>query len=441
MKTNKPLFKMTESQKEAKKTAENLLGGDYVFADTETTGVTNKDQVVEFAFADNTGTMIYHSYYHPTVPMNPEATAVSGITDEMLADKPRFRDEWENIKNILNGRKLVFYNLSFDERMLRKTAEVFNIPKNEVDDIFSGATCSMLLYSKYLGISPWIKMEEGAHAEGINIVQDHLADSDVSMMVKLLEAVADPDTRPSIQNVYENILDPEDKPDYREKKEKNIIKSVISKTVENVSGYLYNHLKDYPDAETFSKVIKDSYTYDLKLSDENKKQIISGAVNKYNAIKDRAEMEKKQYRKYERNAEIVDLYNKGYSLGRISKAKGLSNFYIENILRSEFSRNPGCVDLSQFVDPEFTDDIIRLSKELPTGTKLKPIKESLPDRVSYMNIGTVLVYDAKGRLNELKEKSSMNYYNYDTGKIEKKSMDSGNLNKDIEYLEEIDMEF
>lgn len=421
MQVNHTLTKerLRDSQLEAKRRAQELLNGDYVFADTETTGVTNKDQVVELAFADNTGKMVYHSYFKPTVPMNPEATAVSGITNEMLADKPSMKEEWEHIKKVLNGRKFVFYNLGFDERMYRKTCEALGIPKNEVDDIFKGATCSMLLYSQYLDISPWIKMEEGAHAEGINIVQDHLADSDVNMMVQLLRAVADETTMPSVQKVYDNILDPKDKPEYKTKKEENIIKSIIKRTVDHVSEELYKDVKHLPDKENLGAIIKRNYPFDFNLTFQQKEKIRYDVERVYNNIKNKSDYESRNFRTYERNSEVVELFNSGYNIGRISKAKGISKFDIENILRSEFSKNPGCVDLSEFVNPKFTDKIIELSKTLPTGTKLKPIKQSLPDYVTYMDIGTVLAYDAKGMLDELKEKSQYNVYNEETCKLEK----------------------
>ena len=95
---------------------------------------------------------------------------------------------------------------------------------------------------------------------------------------------------------------------------------------------------------------------------------------------------------------------------------------VENELRHAFTNNPLSVDLSEFVNPMYTDEIISLSKTL--GTRLKPLKEALPSEVSYMNIGTVLCYYEKGMIDILKEKTEY----VEHSKEEKLEQSQGNDN-------------
>ena len=65
----------------------------FVILDTETTGVDDRAQVVEVGIIDSSGQELYNQLIRPTVPIDPSASAVNGITEEMLRDQPSFAQE------------------------------------------------------------------------------------------------------------------------------------------------------------------------------------------------------------------------------------------------------------------------------------------------------------------------------------------------------------
>lgn len=94
-----------------------------VFFDLETTGTsTTSDRIVEICairLNPNGSREELHHLVNPTVPIAPGATAIHGITDEMVADKPSFGDLVEELAAFFEGCDLGGYNIKrFDVPML-----------------------------------------------------------------------------------------------------------------------------------------------------------------------------------------------------------------------------------------------------------------------------------------------------------------------------------
>ena len=96
---------------------------DFVVMDTETTGLGREDEVVELSVLDSNANEIYHSFFKPSIPIQPEAAATSGIVDKMLVDAPQFRREWPKILSLIGGRPIAGHNLQFDRRLIQQTME------------------------------------------------------------------------------------------------------------------------------------------------------------------------------------------------------------------------------------------------------------------------------------------------------------------------------
>jgi DNA polymerase-3 subunit epsilon len=94
-----------------------------VFFDTETTGVNiAKDRIVELCaikvYPDKTQDMFLQRF-NPGIPIPPEATTIHGITDEMVANEPRFSAKVNEIVDFFSGCDLAGYNLiRFDVPLL-----------------------------------------------------------------------------------------------------------------------------------------------------------------------------------------------------------------------------------------------------------------------------------------------------------------------------------
>jgi DNA polymerase-3 subunit epsilon len=92
------------------------------FLDLETTGTDPvKDRIVSFAgvISEGGSDMWLEELLNPGIPIPAEATAVHGITNEMVADKRTFRQAASTIRAFINGCDLAGYNLlNFDLPLL-----------------------------------------------------------------------------------------------------------------------------------------------------------------------------------------------------------------------------------------------------------------------------------------------------------------------------------
>lgn len=100
-----------------------------IFFDTETTGLDHKQghRVIEFAGIEvidsvPTGRFL-KLQFNPDREVDPEASAVNGLTWEMLKDKPRFRDSVEELVSFIRGAELIAYNAPFDEGFMQSELE------------------------------------------------------------------------------------------------------------------------------------------------------------------------------------------------------------------------------------------------------------------------------------------------------------------------------
>lgn len=93
------------------------------FFDLETTGLNvAKDRIVEFSILKvmpSGEEIIKTSRVNPTIPIPPEVTAIHGVSDKDVADKPTFKQVAADLHNFLKGCDLAGYNaLRFDIPLL-----------------------------------------------------------------------------------------------------------------------------------------------------------------------------------------------------------------------------------------------------------------------------------------------------------------------------------
>ena len=100
----------------------NLNAKNLVFLDTETTGIGADDTLCQLAYKyDNE---VFCELYNPGKKIPPEASAVTHISNKMVADKPSFREsaDYTKIKNLLENPETIFvaHNAKFDLMMIKK---------------------------------------------------------------------------------------------------------------------------------------------------------------------------------------------------------------------------------------------------------------------------------------------------------------------------------
>jgi DNA polymerase III subunit epsilon len=95
---------------------------DVALLDVETTGRdASVDRVVEVGIVvGRHGEVVarYNWLIHPTIPIPAEVSAIHGITDEMVKDKPRFEDVASEIAQALRGCVPAAYNALFDRAFM-----------------------------------------------------------------------------------------------------------------------------------------------------------------------------------------------------------------------------------------------------------------------------------------------------------------------------------
>jgi DNA polymerase-3 subunit epsilon len=103
-----------------------------IVLDTETTGLDWKkgNRVVEIGCVEllerRPTARSFHSYLNPDRAFEPGAQEVTGLTQEFLADKPRFAEVADEFLAFIDGAELVIHNAAFDVGFL--DAELARLP-------------------------------------------------------------------------------------------------------------------------------------------------------------------------------------------------------------------------------------------------------------------------------------------------------------------------
>ena len=139
-----------------------------VVLDTETTGLDPETghRIVEIGCVELISHMptgrTYHQYINPDREMPPDAFAVHGISNEFLADKPRFAEIADAFLAFVGDAKLVIHNASFDimflNAELRWAAKQQFLPSVAIDTLtiarrrFPGAQNSLDALCRRYGV-------------------------------------------------------------------------------------------------------------------------------------------------------------------------------------------------------------------------------------------------------------------------------------------------
>lgn len=142
-----------EDHAQAVKRAKEIMEARPLFVDTETTGLGIEAEVCDLAVVDYDGSVIFSSLLKPTCPIPPEATAIHGITNEMVENAPPFRAAWPFINALFFGRKIVTYNAAYDSRLITQSVYAGDLIIKDVSRVNHGFDyiCAMLLFARFHG--------------------------------------------------------------------------------------------------------------------------------------------------------------------------------------------------------------------------------------------------------------------------------------------------
>lgn len=158
---------------------------DFVVIDTETTGMSKNDEVIEIAVVSMDKTCLYYSTFYPSVEVNARASAVNGFTRKKLEGSPKIAEEWKKIVAAIGDKKILCHNTPFDKRLLCQTFAKYGIKYN-IERAFYGAYDSRNIAKQWLQTSSYA-LNDLAHLVGIKREEKHEAVDDCVMTVEFLE--------------------------------------------------------------------------------------------------------------------------------------------------------------------------------------------------------------------------------------------------------------
>jgi len=157
---------------------------DWLILDTETTGLGLTDEVIQIGIVDPRGSPLFDSLVRPLnhKTISAQATAVHGITIEMLAGAPTFPQIAAALGEAVGGRRVIAYNAEYDRRMFQQTA------------VLSGGRpptwkweCAMIRYARFIG--EWDSRKNDYRYKPLPS-GDHTALGDCRATLKLIETMA-----------------------------------------------------------------------------------------------------------------------------------------------------------------------------------------------------------------------------------------------------------
>lgn len=152
--------------------------------DTETTGLDG--EIVQIAIIDRDSNVLLDTLVKPTKAIPPDATAIHGITNEMVEDAATFAEIADQVLSLLRGCFVVSYNVDFDMAMLENSLRAHGLPGLLPDDM--GSNCAMELYAEYCG--EWSKYHKSYRWQKLP-GGDHSALGDARACLNLLRRMAD----------------------------------------------------------------------------------------------------------------------------------------------------------------------------------------------------------------------------------------------------------
>lgn len=174
--------------------AQNLTRRPYFVLDTETTGLSASDEILQIGIVDSDGATVLNQLIKPTIPIPSGASAIHGFTDRDVADAPSFKQVYIRLSTLLAGQVVVAYNMDFDWRMLQQTAARYSLP-----DLRLGKRhCAMKQYARFKGVRQnngrnyvWHKLGNALRQEGLLVAKAHDALDDARMTLALINKMAE----------------------------------------------------------------------------------------------------------------------------------------------------------------------------------------------------------------------------------------------------------
>ncbi len=164
-----------------------------VYIDTETTGLSRTDEIVEISIIDHDGTELLSKLVKPSQAIPREAERIHGVSNHMVQNAQAWPILWPQIRAILYGRLIGAYNAEFDARMMEQSHQRYRLPWREnltyvdVLKLFSEFRGE---YDPVHGSYRYFKLEEAGRYFNIPLPNAHRSTADALLTRAVLHSIA-----------------------------------------------------------------------------------------------------------------------------------------------------------------------------------------------------------------------------------------------------------
>ena len=197
------MFDNTDSIKNI--AADLMHRNDWVILDTETTGLDEYAEAVSIGIIDPAGNVLVDALVQPTQMIPAKATAIHGISNEMVKNARSFRDTIPMIHAATAEKTIVVYNAPYDKRILTQSFDPYicdhrfgdnelemmiNIDRSEWLDVMAPYAEYHGDYNDYYDSYRWQKLTMAAAQMDVTVSGDaHRAIPDCLMTLGVIKAV------------------------------------------------------------------------------------------------------------------------------------------------------------------------------------------------------------------------------------------------------------
>jgi DNA polymerase III epsilon subunit-like protein len=154
-----------------------------LIVDTETLGAGSTVEVIEIAFGDAQGEIVFQSLVRPVFNALPRSSNQSRFDREELSSAPYWTDIWPSVSELVRDRLLIAYNAGFDRRALAAACDRHRHHTEE-----RGWRCAMQLVKQVAGVKKSMPLAEACALYGLP-GGTHRAAADVRATYQLLNAL------------------------------------------------------------------------------------------------------------------------------------------------------------------------------------------------------------------------------------------------------------
>ncbi|WP_146911472.1 3'-5' exonuclease, partial [Gluconobacter thailandicus] len=94
-----------------------------IILDTETTGLSYSDEIIEIGICDLKGNVLFDERIKPSKNNTrwPDAERIHGISPDDVKDCRTFPEIYRELASILNEKNIVIFNAGYDTKLLRQS--------------------------------------------------------------------------------------------------------------------------------------------------------------------------------------------------------------------------------------------------------------------------------------------------------------------------------